>query len=293
MLSVGSSLTLFSCCSAFLPLLTGQVLVGPVSPRLPQPLEAQKAAAPEVFDFLQTTPADAGVVLVGFGSTGVFGNTMTPEDFIELAAGFSSLAPTRVLWPMSKTNLPDNLTLKELPLSENVKIVSWVDYNDVLGHPSVKVFMTHCGVHSMMEAAFHGVAVVGMPFQFEQKENCGKLVSAGMGEMATQAVAFRAKDPSIRFTREYVSDIIEKVRSPLVLQQCLVHVGFWKLHTFCADSILLFIPVHRVQHLSYAECNKCPAHLSLYAAASTPGQSVFSKMMVKTVWLSGDCVTPH
>jgi hypothetical protein len=46
----------------------------------------------------------------------------------------------------------------------------------------------------MMEAAIHGVAVVAIPFQFEQKENCLKLVSAGMGEMAVQAVGFRTKD---------------------------------------------------------------------------------------------------
>lgn len=39
---------------------------------------------------------------------------------------------------------------------------------DVLGHPNLRVFMTHCGVHSMWEAAFHGVPVVAVPFQFEQ-----------------------------------------------------------------------------------------------------------------------------
>jgi UDP:flavonoid glycosyltransferase YjiC (YdhE family) len=188
-------------------------------------LEAQKAAAPEVFEFLQSAMSDAGVVFVGFGSTGLFGNTMSRQDFIELAAGFSDLAPTRVLWPMSTTNLPGNLTLEDLALGDNVKVVSWVDYNDVLGHPSVKVFMTHCGVHSMMEAAFHGVAVVAIPFQFEQKENCLKLVSAGMGEMAVQAVGFRTKDPGIRFTREYVRDILTKVRRT----QDLVHLGLTPL----------------------------------------------------------------
>ena len=190
----------------------GRVMVGPVSPRPARAPDTWRATAPEVYDFLSSAPSDVDVVLVGFGGTGVFGQTMSPEDFIELAAGFSSLAPTRVLLAMSKTNLPGNLTLEELPLRDNVKIVSWVDYNDVLGHPSVKVFMTHCGVHSMMEAAFHGVAVVGIPFQFEQKENCGKLVSAGMGEMATQAVAFRRRDPKLRFTRNHVEEVVRKVR---------------------------------------------------------------------------------
>jgi len=43
-----------------------------------------------------------------------------------------------------------------------------VPLQDVLGHPNLRVFVTHCGVHSMWEAAFHGVPVVAVPFQFEQ-----------------------------------------------------------------------------------------------------------------------------
>jgi len=39
---------------------------------------------------------------------------------------------------------------------------------DVLGHPNTRVFVSHCGVHSVYEAAFHGVPVVAVPFQFEQ-----------------------------------------------------------------------------------------------------------------------------
>jgi UDP:flavonoid glycosyltransferase YjiC (YdhE family) len=38
----------------------------------------------------------------------------------------------------------------------------------VLGHPHTKAFVSHCGVHSVNEAAFHGVPVVGVPIQFEQ-----------------------------------------------------------------------------------------------------------------------------
>lgn len=39
---------------------------------------------------------------------------------------------------------------------------------DVLGHPNTKVFVSHCGVHSINEAAFHGVPIVAVPIQFEQ-----------------------------------------------------------------------------------------------------------------------------
>jgi UDP:flavonoid glycosyltransferase YjiC (YdhE family) len=39
---------------------------------------------------------------------------------------------------------------------------------DVLGHPSTRLLVSHCGLHSIYEAAFHGVPVVGLPFMFEQ-----------------------------------------------------------------------------------------------------------------------------
>lgn len=39
---------------------------------------------------------------------------------------------------------------------------------DVLGHPNTKAFVSHCGVHSINEAAYHGVPVVAVPIQFEQ-----------------------------------------------------------------------------------------------------------------------------
>jgi hypothetical protein len=39
---------------------------------------------------------------------------------------------------------------------------------DVLGHLHTKAFVSHCGVHSINEAAYHGVPVVAVPIQFEQ-----------------------------------------------------------------------------------------------------------------------------
>lgn len=39
---------------------------------------------------------------------------------------------------------------------------------DVLGHPNTRVLVSHCGYHSVYEAMFHAVPVVGVPFQFEQ-----------------------------------------------------------------------------------------------------------------------------
>lgn len=149
------------CCLRF----TMQKLVGPGTPRPPHAIQPQGVA-----DFVEGAGAD-GLVLVAFGST-VQSITLTSKDLEELAKGFAALAPTRVLWAMS--GLPDGLQLADLNLAPNTKVVSWVDYNDVLGHPHTRVFVSHCGVHSIYEAAFHGVPVIAVPFQFEQVGDVGR-----------------------------------------------------------------------------------------------------------------------
>lgn len=38
---------------------------------------------------------------------------------------------------------------------------------DVLGHPNTRAFVSHAGLHSVYEAAFHGVPLAAVPFHFE------------------------------------------------------------------------------------------------------------------------------
>jgi hypothetical protein len=38
----------------------------------------------------------------------------------------------------------------------------------LLSHPKLLVFMTHCGMHGVMEAIFHAVPMVGMPVFIDQ-----------------------------------------------------------------------------------------------------------------------------
>jgi UDP:flavonoid glycosyltransferase YjiC (YdhE family) len=41
-------------------------------------------------------------------------------------------------------------------------------FQAILSHPKVIVFMTHCGMHGVMEAIYHGVPMVGMPVFIDQ-----------------------------------------------------------------------------------------------------------------------------
>ena len=59
----------------------------------------------------------------------------------------------------------------KIPLSNNVKVASWLPQNDILGHNKTKLFINHGGVHGLMEAVFHGVPMICAPFFGDQYDN--------------------------------------------------------------------------------------------------------------------------
>ena len=78
---------------------------------------------------------------------------LLPAEAAELRAiaqGLSALAPAKVLWKLSDSDLV-MLENSSLSVGSNVKIVKWAPQNDVLGHPSVKAFFTQGGANSFNE----------------------------------------------------------------------------------------------------------------------------------------------
>jgi glucuronosyltransferase len=54
-----------------------------------------------------------------------------------------------------------------------------------LAHPTVKLFMTHGGLLSILEAAARGVPVLGIPIYGDQHYNLARIMSAGIGVKLT------------------------------------------------------------------------------------------------------------
>ena len=42
---------------------------------------------------------------------------------------------------------------------------------NTIGHPNTALLVSHCGMNSIMEAIYHGVPVVCIPFQGDQIDN--------------------------------------------------------------------------------------------------------------------------
>lgn len=64
----------------------------------------------------------------------------------------------------------------------NVLTSKWLPQDDILAHPNVKLFISHCGLGSVAEANYHGVPIVGMPIGIDQISNADNIIKEGWGE---------------------------------------------------------------------------------------------------------------
>ena len=124
------------------PLQPNVKVIGPVLPEPPQELPR---------DLNKFMMENDQVVVMAFGAT----LSKHSERLIQVISDGLSQLSVAVLWKYSG-KMPKNI-------GKNVKIVSWIPQNDILGHPSTKVFVTHCGLNSMLESVYHSVPMVALP----------------------------------------------------------------------------------------------------------------------------------
>merc|ERR1712136_242614 len=104
---------------------------------------------------------EPGFIIFGVGSA-MNMNDM-PEFMIKAFVEVFGQLPQRVIWQWkgeTRANLPDN-----------IMTVEWMPQQDLLGHKNCRLFLTHGGLNSLMEAVYHGVPVLGLPFFNDQYAN--------------------------------------------------------------------------------------------------------------------------
>ncbi|XP_039971196.1 UDP-glucosyltransferase 2-like [Bactrocera tryoni] len=112
-----------------------------------------------------------GTIYFSLGSN-IKSALLPKQKLHEIMNAFASL-PVNVLWKFEKTDLADK--------PKNVFINKWFPQSDVLAHPKVKLFVTHGGMHSLIEAVHHGKPIVGTPVFYDQYLNVEKAVYKGFG----------------------------------------------------------------------------------------------------------------
>ena len=113
-----------------------------------------------------------GVILVSFGTMVA---EVPPEVIDKMFKAFGNLDYNVIF------RYPSPADLSDVPL--NVRVMSWVPQNDLLAHPNMKLFITHCGMNSIVETFYHGVPVIGFPHNVDQFSNAALAKSKGIGEV--------------------------------------------------------------------------------------------------------------
>ena len=102
---------------------------------------------PKEIDTFMSEGTD-GVVLVSFGSI----LRDAPEEMMNMLITAFSQLKQRVLFKTDRDFVKGN-----------IKAMKWIPQNDVLGHPNVKVFISHCGKNGFFEGVYHSVPIICTP----------------------------------------------------------------------------------------------------------------------------------
>jgi hypothetical protein len=138
--------------------------------------------ADDCVEWLNSKPP-ASVVYISFGSTA----NIRQAQADELAYGLLN-SGTSFLWAMKPPHKDAPFKLHVLPdgfmekVGNRGKVIQWSLQEEVLAHPSVACFITHCGWNSSVEALTLGMPVVTFPQWGDQVTNAKFLVDVfGVG----------------------------------------------------------------------------------------------------------------
>ncbi|XP_042808024.1 UDP-glucuronosyltransferase 3A2-like isoform X1 [Panthera leo] len=197
------------------PLLPNTVYVGGLLARPVKPV-------PQEFENFISKFGDSGFVLVALGS--IVSTYQSQEVLMEMNSAFAHLSQG-VIWKCKPSKWP-----KDVQLAANVKIVDWLPQNDLLAHPRIRLFVTHGGMNSIMEAIQHGVPMVAIPVVKEQAENMVRVeakkfgVSIQLKQIKAETLALKMKEviEDKRYKSAAVAASIIRRSHPLTPAQRLV-----------------------------------------------------------------------
>lgn len=107
-----------------------------------------------------------------------FGTNMKPQDFTQeqirtILNAMEQLPEYNFMWKF-------DVKFLKMKLPKNVIARTFYPQRDLLAHPKLKAFVSHCGGLSSHEVTWWGVPVVGVPLFVDQYRNVQQLLQAGI-----------------------------------------------------------------------------------------------------------------
>uniref|UniRef100_A0A2P2I4R3 UDP-glucuronosyltransferase 2C1-like n=1 Tax=Hirondellea gigas TaxID=1518452 RepID=A0A2P2I4R3_9CRUS len=147
------------------PYMPNILLTGCIHCRDPQPL-------PKELEAWVASAGEAGIIFFSLGSA--IRSSLLPKEKVEAMVSVFGSLPQKVLWKHDLTKL-------EQTLPSNVRLTKWASQQDLLGHPRMRLFITHGGLLSTQEATYHGVPILGIPVFGDQEGNMAGAEAQGWG----------------------------------------------------------------------------------------------------------------
>ncbi|KAF3679478.1 Beta-D-glucosyl crocetin beta-1,6-glucosyltransferase [Capsicum annuum] len=188
--------------SDYITNLTGKKVV-PLGPLVQEPTLDDEIS--ELITWLNEKEKKS-TIFVSFGSE----YFLSKEDLLEIAHGLEN-SKVNFIWPI-RFQKGENLQLGEaLPegffnrVGDRGKVFEgWAPQAQILKHPSVGGFVSHCGWSSVMESMKYGVPIIAMPMHIDQPINSRLVEDVGV---AVEVV----RDDNGKLHREEVAAIINQV----------------------------------------------------------------------------------
>lgn len=129
-----------------------------------------------------------GVIYFSFGSN-LKMSDLAERDVQVFVESFRKLKQI-VLWKW------ENGTIANLP--DNVYIDKWFPQQYILSHKNCKLFITHGGYHSLVEALHIGLPLIGFPFYTDQYYNMRFVIENGFGiEISLEHLNLKVLDDAL------------------------------------------------------------------------------------------------
>ncbi len=150
---------------------------GAIRPHVPNLIEIggiqiknQPDPLPPLIDEFLRNASDHGAILFSLGTN--VNSTDFASDKLEAILRVFSRLPQKVIWKWEGDEIPRNKSV-------NVLMQKWVPQDDILAHPNVRLFISHCGLGGVTEALFHAKPILGIPFIYDQHMNANKIAEEG------------------------------------------------------------------------------------------------------------------
>ncbi|KAH8247655.1 hypothetical protein KR038_007601 [Drosophila bunnanda] len=117
--------------------------------------------------------AEHGVIYISMGLDILF--KFLPHNVQQPLQQAISRLKQRVVW---KSDIPSVSNS-----SDNIYVIAMAPQREVLAHPNLRLFISHGGLLSVMEAIHSGVPVLGLPLFFDQFNNLHRVEKAGMAKV--------------------------------------------------------------------------------------------------------------